>query len=54
MVRVERKPFRLVCPDFADVFVGRETTQGLQPVTVVVCVDEVVEVRGYGIVACKA
>lgn len=40
------RTFWLVCPAFADVFVGCEAAQGLQTTTVIVCVDEVMEVRG--------
>ena len=36
----------LGCPAFADVFVGCESAQGLEPSAVVVGVDEVVEMRG--------
>ena len=33
------------CPAFADVFVRREAAERLEAATVVICVDEVVEVR---------
>src|SRR5215210_318373 len=51
MERVEREPFRLGCPCFADELVGREATQALQPATEVVGVDEVVEVAPELLVA---
>jgi hypothetical protein len=44
MVRVNYKPFRLICPDFADILVGFEAAQGLEASTKVVCANEVVEV----------
>ena len=31
MGRIELESFGLSCPDFTDVFVGRETFEGLQP-----------------------
>ena len=43
MVRVDCKPFRLGCSDFADVFVGCQAAQGLQPSAVIIGVDEVLE-----------
>ena len=38
------------CPDLADVFIGRETIQGLQPTGEVVGVDEVAEVTAQLVV----
>ena len=46
MVRIQREAIWLGCPAFADVFVWREATQGLQSAPVIVGVDEVAEVRG--------
>jgi|GEM_PF-3096693 hypothetical protein len=34
------------CPHFADVFEGCESLEGLQPPTIIVGVNEVVEMRG--------
>ena len=31
MERIERESFRLFCPDLADVFVGREAFERLEP-----------------------
>jgi len=31
MERVQPESFRATCPDLADVFVGREAPEGLQP-----------------------
>ena len=42
--RVKNESFRLGCPDFADVFVGREAVQGLQSACEVVGREEVGEV----------
>ena len=36
---------RLVCPDLGDVFERREAFQGLQTACVIVCCDEVCDVR---------
>ena len=44
MDRIESESVRVVCPDFADVFVGREAFEGLEPPAVVVGIDEVGEV----------
>jgi hypothetical protein len=33
---IELEAFRLGCPGFTDVFVGRETEKGLEPAAVVV------------------
>ena len=38
---IEFESFWLFCPDFADVFVGREAIEGFEPSSVVVSVDEV-------------
>lgn len=46
MVRIEFEPFGFGCPDFADVFVWRESTERFEAAPVVVCVDEVAEVGG--------
>lgn len=43
MVRIECKPFRLGCPDFADIFVWGQATEGLEAAAEVVGVDEVAE-----------
>jgi hypothetical protein len=43
MVRIEYKLLRFGCPDFADVFVGRQASQRFKPTTIVVGIDEVVE-----------
>src|SRR5918993_5905184 len=51
MDRVEREPFRLGYPCFADEFVGGEATQALQPATEVVGADEVLEVAPELLVA---
>ena len=40
---IESESFRVVCPDFADVFVGCETFEGLKTPGVIVGVDEVGE-----------
>jgi len=45
MVRVKCKPFGIGCPDFADVFVAGEATQGFEAAAVIVGIGEVVEVR---------
>ncbi len=45
MVWIEVKPVRLGCPYFADVFEGRESLEGLQPPSIIVGIDEVVEMR---------
>ena len=50
MVRIEYKPFRLICPDFADIFVGREAAQCLEPSGEVIGCQEVREVRSQLIV----
>ena len=42
---IERKSVWLDCPDFADVFEGRESFEGLQSSSIIVGVDEVVEMR---------
>ena len=44
MVRVECESFGFACPDFADVFEGREALEGLETAAIIVGVDEVVEV----------
>ena len=41
---IESESFGVVCPDFADVFVGCETFEGLKTPAVIVGVDEVGEV----------
>ncbi len=46
MVRISGKSFWLGCPDFTDVFEGRETLESLQPPPIIVGIDEVVEVDG--------
>jgi hypothetical protein len=38
---IESESFRIVCPDFADVFLGCETSEGLETPAVIVVVDEV-------------
>jgi hypothetical protein len=42
---IEVKSFWLDCPYFACVFEGREALEDLQPPTIIVGVDKVVEVR---------
>ena len=44
MDRIQDELIRLGCPDFADVFVGRETAEGLEPAGVVVGCQKVGEV----------
>ena len=41
MGRIDFESRRLFCPDFADVFVGRETVQGFEPASEVVSIQEV-------------
>lgn len=43
MERVESETFGLGCPDFADVFVGRQPLEGLEPFGEIVGCDEVAE-----------
>jgi hypothetical protein len=43
MVRVDCKPLGLGCPDFADVFVGDQAAQRFEPTSIIVGIDEVVE-----------
>ena len=40
---VDREFLRLGCPDFADEFVGREASKGLQSSAKVMGIDEVLE-----------
>jgi hypothetical protein len=40
----ECESFGFDCPDFADVFVGGEALEGLEPASIIVGVDEVAEV----------
>jgi ATP-binding cassette, subfamily C, bacterial len=42
---IEDKSVWLACPDFADVFEGREALERLQPPPIIVGIDEVVEVH---------
>ena len=44
MERIEVESFGLFCPAFADVFVGCEAFEGLQPAAEIVGIDEVGEV----------
>ena len=41
---IECESFGLDCPDFADVFEGCEALEGLEATSVIIGVDEVVEV----------
>ena len=43
---IQVEAVRLICPAFADVFVRREAPKGLQATTVIVGINEVVEVGG--------
>jgi len=45
MGRIEFKSIGLGCPNFADVFEGREVLEGLQHPRIIVGIDEVVEMR---------
>jgi len=42
---IDSEAIWLRCPDFADVFVGRQALQCLQAARVIVCRDEVIDVR---------
>ncbi len=44
MYRIEPESFGLLCPDFADVFVGREPIQGFKSLGEVVGHDEAFQV----------
>ena len=48
--RIEGESFGLFCPGPADVFVGRETFKGLEPLGEVVGADEVGEVAAQLVV----
>jgi hypothetical protein len=43
MVRVDCKPFGLGCPVFADIFVGGQAAQRFEPPSIIVGIDEDVE-----------
>ena len=41
---IEIESFRFFCPAFADEFIWCETFQGLQSASIIVCVDEIIQV----------
>ncbi len=43
MGRIQPESFWLICPAFADLFVGRQAFEGLETPGVIVGVDEVIE-----------
>jgi hypothetical protein len=51
MDRIDGESFWFLCPDFADVFVWRETVEGLEAPGVVICIDEVGEVAAELVMA---
>jgi hypothetical protein len=48
---IKVESFWLVCPDFADVFVGREASECLQPTRKVVCCEEISEMGAQLVMA---